>query len=161
MSKLHENPPPSPSPSFQKVETRFCPRCQSPAITLSALTGSTAECRVCHHTGAMSEFPVHVLFTQDKDVDQSALLQRMADDMRNILGPHIAKAAVIFLHKWGFLFWDEFSPKGHPDHAWQQRVIVVYLTAIARAVLKGVVEARELLEPLRVAHEVERMKDAS
>lgn len=154
-------PQPSPSPTFRKVETRFCPRCQSPAVNINELTGSLAECRVCKHQATLSDFPTHVLFTTRENVDQEALLQSMADDMRNTLGPILSRGAIIFLHKWGFLFWDEFAPKGHPEHAWQQKVIVVYLTTIARAVLRGIIEAREKIEPIRIKHEAERMKNAS
>lgn len=113
----------------------FCPRCNGAAINYSQVAG-IADCASCGWKGGLSEL-VSTVIEHDLGSDEK-LLEVFALDMRNLFSKTAAKPLALFLRNWGFL------PEADPTL--QVKFLARYMAAMARAMVRAVIEEREKIE---------------
>jgi hypothetical protein len=113
----------------------FCPRCNGAAVNVSQVAG-LADCVSCGWQGGLSEL-ISTVIQHDLGSDEK-LLETFATDMRNLFSKTAAKPLALFLRNWGFL------PEADP--AKQVRFLARYMAAMARAMVRAVIEEREKIE---------------
>lgn len=113
----------------------FCPRCSGAAVNFSQVAG-LADCSSCGWKGVLSELVTTVI--QHDLGSNEKLLETFAVDMRNLFSKTAAKPLALFLKDWGFL------PESDP--AQQVKFLSRYMAAMARAMVRAVIEEREKIE---------------
>lgn len=143
-----------PEPVFEKVETRFCPQCGSPAVTYPELIGGTAECRVCHFKASTTEFPLQFQVVSASG-NVSELRERLLKDIKGVVSHHLTTPFLALLQRYGFLWWeaDQWGSDKSEDGQWKRRVATIYLSNAVKALFDSMVYTREAVEVLRVQHE--------
>lgn len=82
------------------LESRFCPKCGSPAVDFSSLEGGEASCRSCSWKGQKEALLVHKfsgVFSSENDV-----LVAFSKDVRDLMKEMGPKFIAILL-RWGFI----------------------------------------------------------
>lgn len=149
------NSTPEASPALERLDTHFCPKCDSAAVSLPSLEGGTASCRTCKHEGSVKDFPIYPVFVP-RGQTPASLMQQMADTLRVLVGQSLMTPMLSFLDTFGFLPWDTSAgilACSAEEKEWRKRVITIYFKAAGRSMLRGFIEARELIEPIRIEHE--------
>lgn len=124
-------------PRETQAQAFFCPQCGSPVDTgkVSAVALGVAVpafCPACGWHGETKDLavaPFKHSFASDEDVAQS-----MTRELRNVLAKTAAQSYGSFLLKWGFL--------DQPITALQ---LSTYMDAIAKAVVRTIIETRKTL----------------
>lgn len=116
----------------------LCPVCGSASVDYGALVGSTATCRICSWEG-QRELLVSAPFAHTNG-DRVGIALELSNDIRRIVGsPAFMKDQLQFLERWGFI--DRKLPQKE-----LVRHVARYASAVARGMLKAVIEEREALE---------------
>jgi hypothetical protein len=113
----------------------FCPRCNSAAVNTSPVAG-TADCTSCRWKGTLSEL-VTTSIEHDLGSDEK-LLDTFATELRNLFAKTAATPLALFLKNWGFV--------PEKDAAQQAKFLARYMAAMARAMVRSVIEEREKIE---------------
>lgn len=115
----------------------FCPKCNSPSLTIPTLVGGQATCSACSWKGVKEDLLVHY-FEHDLGSD-TAVAEALARDFKKLMGEHVAKPLATLLYKWGFF-------RGAPTPTELTR----YIVAMAGASMKALIEERNKMELERV-----------
>lgn len=114
----------------------FCPECGSASINASALAGGLAECSNCKWTGPREKLVVTYI-RQDFGSNEE-IFKCLHSDLRGMLAKEQGLHFLKFLLKWGFM--------PEPDG----KLLGRYLAAIARGIIKSILEERSALEQERM-----------
>jgi len=120
----------------------FCPKCSSPLVDYSVLTDEGARCNACRWGGRRAELLTAPFSVQGGAAEES--IAAFAIDIRNLLGREMARPLILFLAKWGFIT---------PGDAKAQEVAARYLTVVARAMARAIMEERAKIEQEGAARE--------
>lgn len=116
-----------------KDKSYFCPQCQSPLVTVSALAGGDASCGACTWKGAKEEL-LGYKFESGFD-NPEAVLKSFANDIRNLLAKNGTAVAIgQLIIKWGFVTTMDVPTLSR------------YVGAIARGIASAVLEERKAIE---------------
>lgn len=123
-------------PRETQASAYFCPSCGSPAVNVQSVTlhggAMPASCDSCGWQGATTQLAVAPFkhgFANDEEIART-----MSTELRNLLSKTAGQTYGRFLLKWGFM--DE------PVSALQ---LATYLDAIAKAVVRTIVQTRQQL----------------
>lgn len=151
--------PPTPvkhkAADYTRIDTHFCPRCQSPAVDVSEVSGGASSCRVCQYKGTRETFPVYPVITH-AGVNATSLLQDLVNALSKALYEPLTQRLLPVLARFGFIPWDTSNGILSTDASerdWQARVLTIYLKNAGQAIFRAILESREQIEPLRVEHE--------
>lgn len=116
----------------------LCPNCGSPAVEFGELVGADASCRGCKWEGRREDLvgvPFgHLLGNRD------GIGFELYNDMRRLFStPTFLVQLGGFLSRWGFIDLNE-------DKSVVTRSTTRYVAAVARAVLRAMIEEREKIE---------------
>lgn len=111
----------------------FCPKCQSPLVTLSVLSGGNAKCGACSWEGNNREL---LGYHFDSGFDNpEAILKTFAHDIKMLMargGMGVAIGQLIV--KWGFV------------NKMTVPILSRYMAAVARGIASAVLEERKNIE---------------
>jgi hypothetical protein len=111
----------------------FCPKCQSPLVTLSALTGGQAHCEKCHWSGDNREL-LGYHFESGFD-NPEEILKAFAHDIKMLMARGgVAVEIGQLIIKWGFVTKMDVPTLSR------------YVAAIARGIAGAVLEERRTIE---------------
>lgn len=122
-----------------------CPQCGSPAVEYGELVGASATCNACDWSGSREELlgtPFEHLLGSREGIGFE-----LFNDVRRLFSvPVFLVNLGGFLSRWGFIDLNE-------DKGLVTKATTRYVAAIARAVLRAVIEEREKIEKERVNNE--------
>jgi hypothetical protein len=116
----------------------FCPKCHSPSVSFSNLSGvasAGASCDACGWKGEKRELVAKAF--QHEMGSEDEVLQRFTRDFRNMLAKECLLPISKWLNKWGFLPSD---PKE------QQKALIRYTTEVAKACITSILQTRHAME---------------
>lgn len=116
----------------------ICPSCGSPSVDYSELANGNASCRICKWEGRREEL-VGVAF-EHMFGSREGIAMELFNDVRRLMSDKIFMLGLAkFLSRWGFI-----DVQGDPKKVAYR--LSRYGAAMARAMLKAVIEEREALE---------------
>lgn len=141
--------------SLNRVDTYFCPKCDSPHVEVPELEGAKAVCKECKFEGTRSDFPLYPIVTE-AGVNLQSLMQRMVNRARPVLGEALSHGLIRLLVEFGFIPWDTQGMRrilweDPEDRAVQQQIIGIYIVNAAKAVVRSIVLSRAEVESIRLA----------
>ena len=148
-------------PDVVRVDTYFCPKCDSPAVEVPELEGAIGHCRMCKFQGKRGDFFLYPIVTRSGN-DMQTLMQQLADASREVVGKELSIGITRLLLMFGFLPWDTsggrtiYSPNAE-DRAYQSKILTTYLKNAAKAIVRSLFQSREEIEPIRI--EWQRFRD--
>ncbi len=152
--------------NLSRVDTYFCPKCDSPHVEVPELEGAKGRCYECAFEGTRGEFLLYPVFTE-AGVDLPSLMQRMVNRSRVLLGDPLARGLIPLLIEFGFIPWE--TNRGRRilwedprDRAMQQQILGVYIGNAAKAIIRSVVLSRAEVEKIRLqwVADMEQRKEA-
>lgn len=127
--------------------TAFCPDCASPLVDYAELSDD-ASCHACGWKGNKSSLLLSP-FQHDMGSGAGGFSANVAgqfiNDMRRLMGQEFARPFAQFLSKWGFL-----SVKGGATQKELAALVARYITAVARATVRVIIEERAQIEKEKV-----------
>lgn len=124
-----------------------CPQCASPAIHVPVLAGADFSCEACGWTGPD---PVFVPFSNPLgSADQT--WEKFAAEVLTVFSEVGALPIGRVLVKWGFV---SVEASGRPS----KQELILYLKAMAGAIVTAVIEVRKKIELERVQSHVRKPK---
>ena len=116
----------------------YCPKCGSPSVDYSALTGGAANCKVCSWKGGNHELygtPFEHMLGGREGIGHA-----LFNDLRKVFSTQALMTEFLaFLARWGFI-----------NMSMEQKELVRnlsrYAAAATRGILKSIIEERQLIE---------------
>lgn len=140
--------------NLSRVDTYFCPRCDSPHVDVPELEGAKGVCHECKFEGTRSEFLLYPIFTE-AGVNLQTLMQRMVDRARAVLAEPLARGLIPLLIEFGFIPWETNGGRrilweDPRDRQVQRQILSVYVRNAAKAIIRSAVLSRAEVEKLRL-----------
>lgn len=121
-----------------------CPQCGSPAVEFGELVGANARCNACKWNGTREEL-LGTPFEHMLGSREGIGFELFNDTRRLLSAPVFVVDLGGFLSRWGFI--DLKAPKDV-----LMRKTTRYVAAIARGVLRSIIEEREKIELEETKH---------